>query len=183
MTISLILMSNNMLLMFQYLANSLFYISVENTVPITFVIQVLRTRSIKMASDTPISRGIMTFYPTVEEFKNFSRYIAYMESQGAHKAGLAKVRGRPYIRSIKNIIIRPLLSISHSQNYIYFSKLQIIPPQNWKPRRSYDDIDDLLIPAPIQQVVTGQSGLFTQYNIQKKSMTLKEFRKTANSDK
>lgn len=38
------------------------------------------------------SKGIMTFYPTTEEFKNFSRYIAYMESQGAHKAGLAKVR-------------------------------------------------------------------------------------------
>ncbi|XP_051554735.1 lysine-specific demethylase 4A [Myxocyprinus asiaticus] len=102
-----------------------------------------------MASDTQASRGIMTFYPTVEEFKNFSRYIAYMESQGAHKAGLAK----------------------------------IIPPKSWKPRRSYDDIDDLLIPAPIQQVVTGQSGLFTQYNIQKKAMTVKEFRKTANSDK
>lgn len=102
-----------------------------------------------MASDMPVSRGIMTFYPTVEEFKNFSRYIAYMESQGAHKAGLAK----------------------------------IVPPKNWKPRGSYDDIDDLLIPAPIQQVVTGQSGLFTQYNIQKKSMTVKEFRKTANSDK
>lgn len=60
---------------------------------------------------------------------------------------------------------------------------QIVPPKSWKPRRSYDDIDDLLIPAPIQQVVTGQSGLFTQYNIQKKAMTLKEFRRTANSDK
>ncbi|XP_052469805.1 lysine-specific demethylase 4A isoform X1 [Carassius gibelio] len=102
-----------------------------------------------MASDTPVSRGIMTFYPTIEEFKNFNRYIAYMESQGAHKAGLAK----------------------------------IVPPKNWKPRCSYDDIDDLLIPAPIQQVVTGQSGLFTQYNIQKKAMTVKEFHKTANSDK
>ncbi|XP_030630394.1 lysine-specific demethylase 4A [Chanos chanos] len=104
-----------------------------------------------MASDsqTSCSKGIMTFRPTMEEFKSFSRYIAYMESQGAHKAGLAK----------------------------------IIPPKEWKPRRSYDDIDDLLIPAPIQQVVTGQSGLFTQYNIQKKAMTVKEFRKTANSDR
>uniref|UniRef100_A0A673JI82 [histone H3]-trimethyl-L-lysine(9) demethylase n=1 Tax=Sinocyclocheilus rhinocerous TaxID=307959 RepID=A0A673JI82_9TELE len=101
------------------------------------------------ASELLNTRGIMTFYPTIEEFKNFNRYIAYMESQGAHKAGLAK----------------------------------IVPPKNWKPRRSYDDIDDLLIPAPIQQVVTGQSGLFTQYNIQKKAMTVKEFRKTANSDK
>uniref|UniRef100_A0A674MCU6 [histone H3]-trimethyl-L-lysine(9) demethylase n=1 Tax=Takifugu rubripes TaxID=31033 RepID=A0A674MCU6_TAKRU len=95
------------------------------------------------------SKGIMTFYPTVEEFKNFSRYIAYIESQGAHKAGLAK----------------------------------IVPPKEWKPRSSYDNIDDLVIPAPIQQFVTGQSGLFTQYNIQKKALTVKEFRKLANSDK
>uniref|UniRef100_A0A8C7SMW1 [histone H3]-trimethyl-L-lysine(9) demethylase n=1 Tax=Oncorhynchus mykiss TaxID=8022 RepID=A0A8C7SMW1_ONCMY len=91
---------------------------------------------------------IMTFHPTKEEFKDFSRYIAYMESQGAHLAGMAKV----------------------------------IPPKDWKPRHTYD-IDDLVIPAPIQQVVTGQSGLFTQYNIQKKPMTVREFRKTANTDK
>ncbi|XP_042353155.1 lysine-specific demethylase 4A isoform X2 [Plectropomus leopardus] len=102
-----------------------------------------------VASQNHGSKGIMTFYPTAEEFKNFSRYIAYVESQGAHKAGLAK----------------------------------IVPPKEWKPRSSYDDIDDLVIPAPIQQVVTGQSGLFTQYNIQKKSMTVREFRKIANSDK
>uniref|UniRef100_A0A672YT35 [histone H3]-trimethyl-L-lysine(9) demethylase n=1 Tax=Sphaeramia orbicularis TaxID=375764 RepID=A0A672YT35_9TELE len=95
------------------------------------------------------SKGIMTFYPTAEEFKNFTRYVAYIESQGAHKAGLAK----------------------------------IVPPKEWKPRSSYDNIDDLVIPAPIQQVVTGQSGLFTQYNIQKKSMTVRDFRKIANSDK
>ncbi|XP_056427889.1 lysine-specific demethylase 4B isoform X2 [Hyla sarda] len=41
----------------------------------------------------------------------------------------------------------------------------------------------MVIPAPIQQVVTGQSGLFTQYNIQKKPMTVGEYRKLANSDK
>ncbi|XP_038616150.1 lysine-specific demethylase 4A [Tachyglossus aculeatus] len=95
------------------------------------------------------SARIMTFYPTMEEFRNFSRYIAYIESQGAHRAGLAKV----------------------------------VPPKEWKPRTCYDDIDDLVIPAPIQQVVTGQSGLFTQYNIQKKAMTVREFRKIANNDK
>uniref|UniRef100_A0A670XSY7 Lysine-specific demethylase 4A n=1 Tax=Pseudonaja textilis TaxID=8673 RepID=A0A670XSY7_PSETE len=95
------------------------------------------------------SARIMTFHPTVEEFKNFSRYIAYIESQGAHRAGLAK----------------------------------IVPPKEWKPRKWYDDIDDLVIPAPIKQVVTGQSGLFTQYNIQKKPMSVREFRRIANSDK
>ncbi|XP_028667320.1 lysine-specific demethylase 4A [Erpetoichthys calabaricus] len=105
-----------------------------------------------MASDSGSQNSscrIMTFYPTKEEFQNFIRYMAYIESQGAHKAGLAK----------------------------------IVPPKDWKPRKCYDDIDELVIPAPIQQVVTGQSGLFTQYNIQKKPMTVREFRKIANSDK
>lgn len=105
-----------------------------------------------MASESGMpnpSCRIMTFYPTVEEFKNFSRYVAYIESQGAHRAGLAK----------------------------------IVPPKEWKPCSSYDNMDDLVIPAPIQQVVTGQSGLFTQYNIQKKPITVREFRKIANSDK
>ena len=45
----------------------------------------------EMVLQNHASKGIMTFYPTMEEFKNFSRYIAYIESQGAHKAGLAKV--------------------------------------------------------------------------------------------
>lgn len=51
-----------------------------------------------MASDSvaqaPGSR-IMTFHPTKEEFKDFSRYIAYMESKGAHLAGMAKVSATP----------------------------------------------------------------------------------------
>ncbi|XP_051019339.1 lysine-specific demethylase 4C [Acomys russatus] len=92
---------------------------------------------------------IMTFRPSMEEFREFNKYLAYMESKGAHRAGLAKV----------------------------------IPPKEWKPRQCYDDVDNLLIPAPIQQMVTGQSGLFTQYNIQKKAMTVKEFRQLANSSK
>lgn len=52
----------------------------------------------EMASDSvaqnPVFR-IMTFYPTKEEFRDFSRYIAYMESRGAHRAGIAKVRYLP----------------------------------------------------------------------------------------
>lgn len=41
-----------------------------------------------MAPDVP---KIMVFRPTWEEFQNFEKYVTYMESQGAHKAGLAKV--------------------------------------------------------------------------------------------
>ncbi|XP_051979723.1 LOW QUALITY PROTEIN: lysine-specific demethylase 4B-like [Xyrauchen texanus] len=95
------------------------------------------------------SYKIMTFRPTMEEFQDFGKYIAYIETQGAHRAGLAKV----------------------------------IPPKEWKPRQTYETIEEMVIPAPIMQVVTGQSGLFTQYNIQKKSMTVGEYRKLANSKK
>lgn len=48
----------------------------------------------KMTTDMSaqsVGSRIMTFTPSKEEFKDFSRYIAYMESQGAHKAGMAKV--------------------------------------------------------------------------------------------
>ncbi|XP_058019571.1 lysine-specific demethylase 4B isoform X2 [Ahaetulla prasina] len=106
-----------------------------------------------MGSENPSPQNpsckIMTFHPTLEEFQDFGKYIAYIESQGAHRAGLAKV----------------------------------IPPKEWKPRKSYDDIDSMVIPAPIQQVVTGQSGLFTQYNIQKKPMLVGDYRHLANSEK
>lgn len=34
---------------------------------------------------------IMVFRPTRAEFANFSAYIRKMESQGAHRAGIAKV--------------------------------------------------------------------------------------------
>lgn len=34
---------------------------------------------------------IMVFRPTMEEFKEFTKYVEYMESCGAHKAGVAKV--------------------------------------------------------------------------------------------
>ncbi|XP_040976696.1 lysine-specific demethylase 4C isoform X6 [Aquila chrysaetos chrysaetos] len=102
-------------------------------------------------SDSPPNPSckIMTFRPSMDEFRDFNKYLAYMESQGAHRAGVAKV----------------------------------IPPKEWKPRKHYNDIEDLVIPAPIQQIVTGHSGLFMQYNIQKKPMTVKEFKQLANSDR
>lgn len=34
---------------------------------------------------------IMVFRPTLAEMNDFSQYLEHMESQGAHKAGLAKV--------------------------------------------------------------------------------------------
>lgn len=54
-------------------------------------------KSAKMESSSGGSQipRIMVFRPTMEEFKNFSKYVDYMESQGAHKAGLAKVSSNP----------------------------------------------------------------------------------------
>jgi len=34
---------------------------------------------------------ILVFRPTMKEFQHFSRYIQYVESQGAHKAGICKI--------------------------------------------------------------------------------------------
>ncbi|KAL3857563.1 hypothetical protein ACJMK2_012214 [Sinanodonta woodiana] len=41
--------------------------------------------------DGYLNPEIMVFRPTMDEFKDFNKYVLYMESQGAHKAGLAKV--------------------------------------------------------------------------------------------
>ncbi|KAM4828013.1 lysine-specific demethylase 4D-like [Thomomys bottae] len=100
----------------------------------------------------PTSRagGIMTFRPTREEFTTgFDRYIAYMESQGAHRAGLAKV----------------------------------IPPEEWRARPSYEGVGDMLIASPLQQVVSGGAGVFTQYHRRKKAMTVGQYRRLADSDR
>ncbi|XP_010860434.1 PREDICTED: lysine-specific demethylase 4D [Bison bison bison] len=95
------------------------------------------------------SCSIMIFHPTKEEFTDFDKYIAYIESQGAHRAGLAK----------------------------------IVPPKEWKARQTYDDINDILITAPLQQVVSGRAGVFTQYHKKKKAMTVAEYRHLANTEK
>ena len=34
---------------------------------------------------------IMTFRPTMDEFKDFNRYIEYIEDNGGHRAGVCKV--------------------------------------------------------------------------------------------
>lgn len=95
--------------------------------------------------------NIMIFRPTLEQFQNFSEYIKYMESRGAHRAGVAKV----------------------------------IPPEGWKAVDTYDmtKIGKLKIETPVAQTVTGHQGLFQLFNVQKKSLTVDEFKELAESQK
>lgn len=96
------------------------------------------------------SGGVPVFRPTMEEFKDFAKYIEHIESKGAHKIGLAK----------------------------------IIPPAEWVPRKAgYGDIGHIKIRSPISQRVEGREGIYTQYNIQYKSMQLSDFEKLALSPK
>ncbi|GLH09727.1 Probable lysine-specific demethylase 4B [Gryllus bimaculatus] len=62
---------------------------------------------------------------------------------------------------------------------------KIIPPPEWVPRQKGYDIDDIniTIPTPIRQVVDGKAGLYTQINVQRKAMTVKEYQKLADSDR
>lgn len=83
-----------------------------------------------MSGRTNIPR-IQVFRPTLEEMKDFPKYIEHMESKGAHLAGLAK----------------------------------IIPPEEWKPRKNLDYLNDknvlnLEIKEPIQQNFHGMKGMF-----------------------
>ena len=51
--------------------------------------------SIDLDDDRNKTPRIMTFRPSYEEFKDFPKYIEYMESRGAHLAGLAKIKPPP----------------------------------------------------------------------------------------
>jgi jumonji domain-containing protein 2 len=93
---------------------------------------------------------VPVFRPTIDEFKNFNKYIEYIESQQAHKIGLAK----------------------------------IVPPKEWCPRKKgYTNLEDIQIKTPISQRVEGKEGIYTQYNIQQRSMTVGEFEELAKSSK
>lgn len=98
----------------------------------------------------PPAVSVPVFRPTFEEFKNFSKYIDYIEKQDAHKVGLAK----------------------------------IIPPKEWCPNKSnYTNMDHIRVTTPIKQNVEGKEGIYAQYNIQQKTMSVSEFAEMANSDR
>lgn len=144
---------------------------------------------------------IMVFRPTWEEFSNFSKYIEYMESKGAHLAGVVKViltGGSVTVHStcsaISSLSANELLwlasrhSLACSLSLIQCmlnSEFQVIPPPEYVPRKIGYDLDRLkiTIPAPIEQIVSGKQGVYQQINVQKRPMTVKQFRDLALSER
>lgn len=64
---------------------------------ISFIVQNLNGANMFETSgcnlgSTPSSPKIMVFNPSMDEFKDFHRYVEYMEQCNAHKAGIAKVK-------------------------------------------------------------------------------------------
>ncbi|XP_060856968.1 lysine-specific demethylase 4A-like isoform X2 [Metopolophium dirhodum] len=63
---------------------------------------------------------------------------------------------------------------------------KVIPPPEWIARRKRYDEDDIMslkIPAPISQVARGNQGLFQLLNVEKKPMTVSNYKIIAESDK
>ena len=78
-----------------------------------------------------------TFYPTLEEFSNLTKYVEYMESQGAHRYNFCTHK-----------------SILHEGKIFRAGICKIVPPKEWVPRREgYNpaDIEGIDI-KPVQQV-------------------------------
>jgi hypothetical protein len=85
-----------------------------------------------------------TLYPSEEDFKDFSKYVADIRRSFRH-CGIVKV----------------------------------VPPASWKSRKTEINCDDLIIPAAIEQVFTGQQGISSVMNLEQNPMTVKEFRELA----
>lgn len=97
----------------------------------------------------------MVFRPTMEEFRDFNKYVSHIESLGAHNGGLAK-------------IIPPK---------------EWVPRKSGYDLKKNSDLAKKKIPQPISQVVTGNRGVYQSINVQKRTMTVEEYEKHSNSDR
>jgi jumonji domain-containing protein 2 len=56
--------------------------------------------------------------------------------------------------------------------------VRVVPPKSWKPSSKVfkDNLDNLPVIGPIEQNIYGKGGIYEAIHIQKKSMTLKEYK-------
>jgi jumonji domain-containing protein 2 len=59
-----------------------------------------------------------------------------------------------------------------------YGMVRVVPPKSWKPssKAFKDNLDNLLVNGPIEQNIYGKGGVYEAIHIQKKSMTLKEYK-------
>jgi|LauGreDrversion4_2_1035121.scaffolds.fasta_scaffold1423067_1 hypothetical protein len=93
------------------------------------------------------------FYPSEEEFRNFEKFMSKCEKMT--KSGIFKVL---------------LLLI-----------FQVVPPQGWNPRKDKYKNLEFCIPYPIEQIVTGNSGIYEVFLIQRESRSLTKYKKLVES--
>lgn len=61
---------------------------------------------------------------------------------------------------------------------------KVVPPKEYVARRNgYDDIGDIMVRGPIEQMVSGRNGLYQVLNVERKSMRASAYKKLATSSK
>ena len=119
----------------------------------------------KSRSKNTDNQGIMVFRPTYKEFENFPKYIEFIESKGAHNAGLAKVIPPPEwvprksgyeLDNILFNIDKPLVQLfkgkqglykqgvetSEGMTVKYYCEMANSPRYRTPEHIDYDDIED-----------------------------------------
>jgi hypothetical protein len=59
--------------------------------------------------------------------------------------------------------------------------MQIVPPEGWIPRKDKYKNLEFGIPYPIEQIVTGNSGVYEVFLIQRESRSLTKYKKLVES--
>ena len=55
--------------------------------------------------------------------------------------------------------------------------LKIVPPKNWQPRKDQYKNLDFTIPSPIEQIVSGNNGVYEMVYLQRESRSLSRYEK------
>lgn len=67
------------------------------------------------------------------------------------------------------------------RSYPLHGIVKVVPPAEWNYKRNAEEdaFDDIEIDTPITQLVSGTKGYYQQFNIERKPLTVKEFREEA----
>lgn len=113
-----------------------------------------------MIQECPVLR------PSAAEFQEFRKFVEAVEKTYSKDFGMVKV------------VFVDAAWFFHALISQFYFKTQVIPPADWRARESsYDLLDQMSLTGPIEQNLFGHAGIFQVLNIEKKSMTYREYRK------